>query len=122
MVYRTLSDAVIAQTIDEGEFPEEIRNAAEKVVVILTQDWCPDWHAMDAFLPQFADRVALFVLPYNQHRRFQEIMEFKEEVFANREIPYLRYYHQGRFIVATNQLPQGTFASLLLKTEPFRLR
>jgi len=122
MAYRTLSDAVIAQTLEGGEFPEEIRNAAEKVVVILTQDWCPDWHAMDAFLPQFEDQVALFVLQYNQHPEFERIMGFKEEVFDNREIPYLRYYHQGRLIVATNQLPRGTFAALLQKTEPFRIR
>lgn len=122
MPYRTLPDDVIARTLEEGEFPDEIRNAAEKVVVILTQDWCPDWHAMDAFLPQFQDQVALFVLQYNRHPDFQRIMEFKEDVFENREIPYLRYYHQGRFIVGTNQLPKGTFAALLKKTEPFLVR
>jgi len=122
MAYRTLSDAAIHQTIAEGEFPEEVRNAGEKVVVILTQDWCPDWHAMQTFLPQFEDQVTLFVLNYNKHPDFQKIMGFKEDVFGNREIPYLRYYHQGRFIVATNQLPQGTFAALLKKTEPFVLR
>ena len=121
MAYLTLSDDVIEKTIATGEFPEEIRNAAEKVVVILTQDWCPDWHAMDRFLPDFQDRAALFVLQYNQHPEFERIMGFKEDVFGNREIPYLRYYHQGRFIVATNQLPRGTFEALLKKAEPFRL-
>jgi len=121
-MYRTLSDEVIEQTIADGEFPEEVRNAAEKVVVVLTQDWCPDWHAMEAFLPRFEDQVALFVLNYNKHPQFETIMGFKEDVFGNREIPYLRYYDKGRFIVATNHLPQGTFAALLKKTEPFSLR
>ena len=122
MAYRTLSDKVIAQTLRDGEFPEEVRLAAEKVVVVLTQDWCPDWHAMDRFLPQFEGEVAVFVLEYNRHRDFQNIMAFKEDVFGNREIPYLRYYHQGQLVVATNQLPQGTFAALLKKTTPFILR
>jgi len=122
MAYRTLSDAVIAKTLADGEFPDEVRNAAEKVVVILTQDWCPDWHAMDAFLPQFDDQAAFFVLQYNKHPEFEKIMGFKEDVFDNREIPYLRYYYRGQFIVATNQLPKGTFAALLKKTEPFVLR
>jgi hypothetical protein len=122
MAYRTLSDNVIERTLAAGEFPEEVRGAAEKVVVILTQDWCPDWHAMDRFLPQFEDRAAIFMLEYNKHPEFERIMGFKEDTFGNREIPYLRYYHQGRFIVATNQLPRGTFEALLKKTEPFVVR
>lgn len=122
MAYRSLSDEVLRRTMEEGEFPEEVRLAAEKVVVVLTQDWCSDWLAMEPFLGDFAQQVAVFVLEYNRHPDFEAILEFKEEVFGNREIPYLRYYHQGRFIVATNQLPRGTFAALLTKTEPFRLR
>ena len=121
-MYLTLSDEVIEKTMAEGEFPAEVRTAAEKVVVVLTQDWCPDWHAMETFLPEFDGKVAFFVLNYNKHPNFETIMEFKEEVFDNREIPYLRYYHQGRFIVATNHLPKGTFEALLKKTEPFTLR
>lgn len=122
MSYRTLSDDVIERTLTEGEFPEEVRQAGEKVVVVLTQDWCPDWHAMEVFLPQYADQVTIFVLEYNRHPEFERIMGFKEDHFANREIPYLRYYHQGRFITATNQLPRGTFEALLKKTQPFQLR
>lgn len=122
MAYRTLTDEDLEQTLATGEFPEGVRLAAEKVVVILTQDWCPDWHAMAAFLPEFEDLAALFVLEYNKHPQFERIMGFKEDVLGNREIPYLRYYHQGKLIVATNQLPKGTFAALLKKTEPFQLR
>jgi hypothetical protein len=122
LAYRVLTDEVLETTMEEGEFPVEVREAAEKVVVILTQDWCPDWHAMEVFLHDFTDQAAIYVLEYNRHPHFEAIMTFKEEVFGNREIPYLRYYHRGRFIVATNQLPRGTFAALLTKTEPFRLR
>lgn len=121
-MYLTLSDEVIEKTIADGEFPLEVRTAAEKVVVVLTQDWCPDWHAMQQFLPSFEDQAAIFVLNYNKHPEFQRIMAFKEDTFGNREIPYLRYYHGGQLIVATNQLPRGTFAALLKKTQPFTLR
>ncbi len=122
MAYRTLNEDSLRTAMLEGEFPSEVRNAAEKVVVVLTQDWCPDWHAMDSFLPQFTDQAAIFLLTYNRHPLFQRIMEFKEDTFDNREIPYLRYYYQGQLIVATNALPQGTFAALLKKTKPFTLK
>ena len=121
MAYRSLNDEVIRKTLEEGEFPEEIRKAAEKVIVVLTQDWCPDWHVMESFLPEFSDQVVLFVLEYNKHADFERIMEFKEETFGNREIPYLRYYRDGQLITATNAMPRGTFAALLQKTKPFRV-
>lgn len=122
MAYRTLPDQSVQQMIAEGEIPQDVRESSEKVVVILTQDWCPDWHAMDRFLPDFEDQAAIFVLQYNQHPDFERIMEFKETVFENREIPYLRYFYRGQFIVATNQLPRGTFEALLKKTQPFQIR
>jgi len=121
-MYRTLTDEQIHKTIAAGEFPDEILSSAEKVVVVLTQDWCPDWHAMETFLPQYTEAAHIYVLNYNKHPEFETIMAFKEDVFNNREIPYLRYYFQGRFIVATNQLPRQTFEAMLKKTQPFSLR
>jgi len=120
-MYRTLSDDQIAQTLRDGEFPPEIRNAAEKVLVILTQDWCHDWHAMEKFVPDYGGQAALFLLVYNLHPDFEKIREFKEDVFGNREIPYLRYYYRGNLIAKTNQLPRRTFEALLQRTEPFEL-
>lgn len=120
-MYRTITDEQIAQTLKDGEFPEAIRNAAEKVVVIMTQDWCHDWHAMEPFLPEFQDQAAFFLLVYNLHPDFDAIREFKEDVFDNREIPYIRYYHGGQLIAKTNQLPKRTFEALLKRTEPFEL-
>lgn len=120
-MYRTISDEALAQAMETGDFPEEVTRAADKVVVIMTQDWCPDWHAMEPFLPEFQDKAAFFLLVYNKHPQFKRIMAFKEDVLGNREIPYLRYYHQGQLIVATNQLPRGTFAAMLGRTEPFTI-
>lgn len=120
-MYRTLSDAQIAQTLKDGEFPGDIRGAAEKVVVIMTQDWCDDWHLMEPFMPEFQSQAAFFLLVYNLHPDFEKIREFKEDVFGNREIPYIRYYYQGQLIAKTNQLPKRTFEALLKRTEPFEL-
>ncbi len=33
--------------IDRGELPEEVVESAAKVAVVLTQDWCPQWSAME---------------------------------------------------------------------------
>src|SRR5262245_60195270 len=67
MKYLALTDEVLEKTLQAGEFPEEIRNAGEKVVVILTQDWCHDWHDMQAFLPDFEGQAVFFLLEYNRH-------------------------------------------------------
>jgi len=121
MAYRTLSDAEIEQTLKDGEFPESVRNAADKVLVIMTQDWCHDWHTMETFVPEYDGQVTMFLLVYNLHPEFDRIREFKEDVFGNREIPYLRYYYRGRLVAKTNQLPRRTFEALLQRTEPFEL-
>ena len=121
MAFETLPDDAIHFVLAHGEFPPEITKAAPKVAVILTQDWCPDWHVMEAYLPEFADQVKIFVLQYNLHPEFEAIMGFKENTFQNREIPYLRYYRDGELITASNALPRGTFAALLQKTKPFRI-
>lgn len=121
MAYRTLSDAEIEQTLKDGEFPESMRTAADKVLVIMTQDWCHDWHTMETFVPEYDGQVAMFLLVYNLHPEFDRIREFKEDVFGNREIPYLRYYYRGQLVAKTNQLPRRTFEALLQRTEPFEL-
>jgi hypothetical protein len=119
--YLTINDNQIEQLYEKLEFPESVRQHSEKVVVIMTQDWCPQWHAMDAYLNRFIDQASIYLLIYNTRSDFDRIREFKEEVFNNREIPYIRYYYQGKFITETNYLPQGTFSALLTKTKPFKL-
>jgi len=118
---RTLNQEEIDQTISEGELPPNIRNAGEKVAVILTQDWCPQWQDMREYLPEFTGQVKIFTLEYNKHPQFQKIMNFKETTFGNYEVPYLRYYHKGELITQTNWIPKGTFAALLKREKPFSL-
>lgn len=118
---RILTEEELAATLATGEFPESVRRAAERVVVLMTQDWCPQWHDMARWLGDFADRAAIFVLVYNTRPDFETIRSFKEEVFGNFEIPYLRTYKDGALIAETNWLPKNTFAALLTRDKPFKL-
>jgi len=122
IVAMTLKTEDMLDAITLGEFPDHIRKTSEKVVVIMTQDWCPQWHAMTNFLEDFQDKASIFTLEYNRLPEFQSIMAFKENVFGNREVPYLRYYFQGELIVQTNYLNRITFAAMLDKTKPFSIR
>jgi hypothetical protein len=108
-----LDDPTIEHLLEHGEFPDAIRNVAERVVVILTQSWCSQWHDMQRYLPEFAPRAAFFALEYDQHPWFERIMAYKEDVLGNREVPYLRAYWQGKLLLASNWLPRRTFAALL---------
>jgi hypothetical protein len=76
--------------LSEGEFPESVRLVAPKVVVVMTQDWCGQWANMRAYLPDFADQAAIFTVEYNLLPDFERIMGFKEDVFDNQQVPYVR--------------------------------
>ena len=75
-----------------GEFPENVRLATPKVVVVMTQDWCGQWANMKAYLPDFAEQAAIFAVEYNLLPDFERIMSFKEDVLDNQQVPYVRFY------------------------------
>ena len=56
---QTLTQDQLDALLREGEFPESVRRAAPKVVVIMTQDWCSQWADMAAYLRDFADEAAI---------------------------------------------------------------
>lgn len=116
----SVSEEAIDYVLEKGEFPQELRESAPRVLVIMTQDWCPQWQDMKRFLPEFQKDLQVYTLVYNLHPRFEQIRTFKEDVFGNREIPYLRYYFQGRLVTHTNWLPKRTFGVLLSREIPFR--
>ena len=110
---KTLTKEQLDALLSEGEFPESVRLAAPKVVVVMTQDWCGQWRDMAAYLPDFADRAAIFTVEYNLLPDFERIMSFKEDAFNNREVPYVRYYRDGRLVRTSNWLPRGSFAAMI---------
>ena len=112
---RTLTKDQLDALLSEGEFPESVRLAAPKVVVVMTQDWCGQWANMAAYLPDFASEVAIFTVEYNLLPDFERIMRFKESAFDNRQVPYVRFYRNGKFVRHSNWLPRGSFAAMLAR-------
>lgn len=109
----TLTQDHLDALLRDGDFPESVRMAAAKVVVVMTQDWCSQWRDMAAYLPDFADQAAIFTLEYNRLPEFDRILHFKEHTFKNRQVPYLRYYRGGKLVHEANWMPRAGFASLL---------
>jgi hypothetical protein len=113
---KTLTRDQLDALVRESDFPESVRLAAPKVVVIMTQDWCPQWSDMEAYLPDFADQAAIFTVAYNVLPDFKRIMNFKERVFQNRQVPYLRYYQDGQLVLDANWMSRARFAAMLSRT------
>jgi hypothetical protein len=98
-----------------GDFPDSVVGAASRVAVVLTQSWCPQWIRMRAYLesmPEDPD-LAVFWIEYDRVSFFGPFMEFKERSFANREIPYIRYYRGGSLAAQSNFVDRDRFLSLL---------
>jgi hypothetical protein len=107
-------DAALA-AIESGEFPADV-TGAPNVAIIMTQSWCVDWIRMKAWLARFERRGApenleinVYVLEYNKVDYFHRFMEHKESVFANAQIPYIRYYSNGEFRGESNAVYRDDF-------------
>ena len=97
-----------------GEFDPSVCAAAPRVAVVLSQDWCGQWLAMDQYLREMAARpmeqdLVVFHLLYNHLGFFQEFLRFKEEVLGNDAIPYVRYYRDGALIAQSNYVSEQQF-------------
>jgi hypothetical protein len=44
---------------------------------------------------------------------FERIMRFKEDVLGNDQVPYLRFYRDGKLVRQSNWLPRASFAAIL---------
>jgi hypothetical protein len=100
-----------------GDFSSEIRNGAPAVAIILTQSWCHEWRFMNSYLVDAAgiagDRVKIFCLEYDKEPFFEEFMAFKEDVFGNRAVPYVRYYREGKLVAESNFISKQGFLAKL---------
>jgi hypothetical protein len=83
--------------METGEY--ETASEDSRAALILTQSWCPQWQAMKAYLREAENRLpglTILYIEYDLVPWFEEFMAFKEETFDNREIPYVRYYNEGK--------------------------
>jgi hypothetical protein len=110
-----LSVAQCRQAIADGEFGPEVLASASRVAVVLTQSWCPQWIMMRMWLDR-AEKDAdarVFIMEYDKEDFFEEFMAFKEDVFGNRSVPYIRYYRDGTFTEDGNFIGRDGFAARL---------
>ena len=91
--------------MSEGDVPDSVRSVTERVAVVLTQSWCPDWLAMRRYLETLDEpELTVFYLEYDRSPLFHELMAFKETVFGNDLIPYVRYYRAGTLVAESNRV------------------
>jgi hypothetical protein len=90
------------------EFGDDIIRSAESVVVILTQSWCPEWLAMQSFLSGFSTSE-VYCLEYDRTDYMDIFRAFKENVFGNDQIPYIRYYRRGILTTVSNAVSEMVF-------------
>ena len=99
----------------EKNMGEDILNSAEKVAIVLTQDWCPQWLSMQRWLPTIEGTdVRVYYLCYNKKQFFNEFLRVKEGHFNNNKIPYVRYYKNGKFIDDSNAVDKELFLGILV--------
>lgn len=94
--------------IKNGEFGADITGSADKVAIILTQSWCPQWQSMKRFVVDFTG-AEIFFLEYDLTGFFDEFIRFKENRLGNDQIPYIRYYIGGSLVADTNAVSENIF-------------
>jgi hypothetical protein len=112
---RKLDRAACLDAMRDGEFGAGIRGAAPAVAVVLTQSWCPQWTWMRSYLEKLGDEPGreVFWVEYDVEEFSEPFMAFKEDVFRNREIPYVRYYRDGRLVRESNFMDERGFLKSL---------
>jgi hypothetical protein len=85
------------------ELDRAIIASAPVVVVILTQSWCSEWQAMQHWLPRL-DTTNFYYFVYDKSDNFEQVCSFKEDIFKNDLIPYLRFYKNGALVYESNYM------------------
>ncbi len=108
-----LSSGQCAQAMARNEFGDDVRKAAERVAVILTQAWCPQWPMMRSWLgAALAEAGAkAFYVEYDNEPFFERFMTWKEDVLGNRSVPYVRYYRDGVLVAESNYTSKNAFVA-----------
>jgi len=82
---QSLSKEQVLYAINNKEFPDEIIKSANKVVVIMTQDWCPQWQDLQKWVYDIDtnEDINIYDVIYNNTDYFDEFRNFKENVWGN---------------------------------------
>lgn len=101
--------------IGSGEFDKSITASNDYVVIILTQDWCPQWSDMKGWIydVEIGSDIDIYELEYNKTDYFEAFMNFKEGHFGNQYVPYLRFYKHGILVSEANYTSERQFISAI---------
>ena len=113
-----MSEEQVIGALNGGEFSGEVTSSAEISVVVMTQDWCPQWIALKSWIYDIAADadVNVYEIVYNTEDYSDKFMKFKEDVWKNSQIPYLRFYSSGKLFKETNYVGRREFAAILAST------
>ena len=111
MKIKKLKDEQIQNAIKNKEFDEKIIKSKVNVAVIMSQSWCPQWRYTEMWLDELDEipDLDIYVIIYDTKKYYEEFMAFKENIFGNYEIPYIRYYKDGKIIKESNYTSKESF-------------
>lgn len=110
-----ITDKQAEHIIEKREIPPEILKSGDKVAVILTQDWCPQWLFMKQWLGNTEEQgIKTYFISYNRKDYFDDFMSVKESEFDNDLVPYVRYYINGEYRCDSNFVSKELFLSNFL--------
>ncbi len=100
--------------IENEEFGSDVLDG-ENTVVIMTQNWCPQWINMKGWIYglETDKEIGIYELVYNKTDFYRSFMEFKEKEFGNSLVPYLRFYKNGKLASETNYVNKERFHEML---------
>jgi len=101
--------------IANGEFGNNILFSKSRVVIALTQDWCPQWVNMKSWIygVETNEDIEIYELEYNKVDYFYDFMNFKENHWRNYNVPYLRFYKDGVMTKETNNISERKFINII---------
>ncbi len=101
---KLLEDKEALRVLEKGDFSPEFLGEGSRILIVLTQSWCPDWFMQRQFLLEMAERpqLKIYFLEYDKVNYSKEFRKFKEDHFKNNFVPYLRFYKDGQFDWDTN--------------------
>ncbi len=116
MKAKSLTDEQLLHAIRTGEFGSDVMASRKKVAVVMTQDWCSDWRSMESWLCDAvgcSEDLDIYLVVYNKLSCFQDFLRLKENQWRNDQIPYVRYYENGKLVRVSNAVPREAFFSFL---------
>ena len=110
---KKISKKQIDDAIANREFGPDVTGSNSRVAVVMTQSWCPQWSALQAWMSDCEPQSDLdcYELIYDKDGQFDEILDLKEKGWKNDQIPYIRYYKDGRLTGQSNYVSREKFDS-----------